>query len=174
MWHITWFQVPACPCSSWASSLLPSGSPSRHTASHPQVSTQAACAAWTNNNSNKEDGGDDVSKHLCGSLGCSRNYPELFLYILNYIIKSLWGRYYFFKFLKMFIDFREREKHRLVASHIHPNEDRTHNLGMCPDRESNLQPFGCTGQSSNQLGHICQGSTIFDPMVQWGTEVQSD
>ena len=38
-----------------------------------------------------------------------------------------------------------REKHQLVASCMHPNHvDRgwNHKLGMCPDRESNPQPFG--------------------------------
>ena len=39
-----------------------------------------------------------------------------------------------------------REKHRLVASCMHPYraqmEEQTHNPGMCPDWESNPQPFG--------------------------------
>ena len=55
----------------------------------------------------------------------------------------------------MFIDFRGageegerersidvREKHRLVSSHMHPTRGRTHKLTMCPDQESNPQPFG--------------------------------
>ena len=52
----------------------------------------------------------------------------------------------------MFIDdFRENkgkentnmsEKHRLIASWTCPSWDRTCNLGMCPDWESNLQYFG--------------------------------
>ena len=36
----------------------------------------------------------------------------------------------------------------------------THNLGMCPDRESNLHPLGyrmVTGQCYNQLSHTIQG-----------------
>ena len=33
-----------------------------------------------------------------------------------------------------------REKHQLVASHKCP--DQTRSLGMCPDWESNPQPFG--------------------------------
>ena len=32
-----------------------------------------------------------------------------------------------------------------------PIQDRTSNLGMCPDWESKPQPFGFTGQCSNQL-----------------------
>ena len=50
----------------------------------------------------------------------------------------------------MFIDERERKrercdvrgKHCLVASHLRPNRDGTHKLGMCPARGSNAQPFG--------------------------------
>ena len=43
---------------------------------------------------------------------------------------------------------REREKHQCERSvdWLPPicalTMDQTHNLGMCPDRESNLQPFG--------------------------------
>ena len=37
---------------------------------------------------------------------------------------------------------REREKHQLVVSCIEPTRDWTHNLGMCPDWESNLQSLG--------------------------------
>ena len=54
----------------------------------------------------------------------------------------------------MFIDFRERvrggvgrERHRLVASHTHPR-DRTCNLGTCPDRGSNPQPFAVQDDAS--------------------------
>ena len=36
--------------------------------------------------------------------------------------------------------------------------DWTHNPGMCPDWESNPQPFGC-GQYSHQLSHPSQGWT---------------
>ena len=41
----------------------------------------------------------------------------------------------------VFTDFIERgkKKHQWVASHT---RDLTHNLGMYPDRESNLPPFG--------------------------------
>ena len=54
----------------------------------------------------------------------------------------------------MFIDFLEREeggerkrnidvreKYPLVTSHMHHSYSTNHNLDMCPDRESNLQPF---------------------------------
>ena len=52
----------------------------------------------------------------------------------------------------IFIAFRERgsegnidvrEKHPWVASGRCQGQDQIHNLGMCPDRESNLQPFDC-------------------------------
>ena len=49
----------------------------------------------------------------------------------------------------MGIDFRERgrktsmrERYQLIASYTRPNWGQTSNLGMCPDRESNPQPFG--------------------------------
>ena len=32
--------------------------------------------------------------------------------------------------------------------------DQTHNLGMCPGQESNLQPFWCAVQCSNQPSHL--------------------
>ena len=43
---------------------------------------------------------------------------------------------------------RKREKHNVREKHptlppVHtPTRDRTHSLGMCPDQESNPQPFG--------------------------------
>ena len=54
-------------------------------------------------------------------------------------------------FLKILFIFRERggegeregEKHQcVVASHAPPTGDQAHNPGMCPDWESNQQPFG--------------------------------
>ena len=35
-----------------------------------------------------------------------------------------------------------REKHRLVAFYVCSNWDQTCSLGVCPDWELNLQPFG--------------------------------
>ena len=38
---------------------------------------------------------------------------------------------------------REEEKYQcVVASHMPPNGDLAHNLGMCPDWELNLWPLG--------------------------------
>ena len=34
------------------------------------------------------------------------------------------------------------EKHQRVSSHTPPARHLAHNPGMCPDWESNLQPFG--------------------------------
>ena len=36
---------------------------------------------------------------------------------------------------------REKRHDRLLPTHA-PTRDRTHNQGMCPDWELNLQPFG--------------------------------
>ena len=56
-------------------------------------------------------------------------------------------------FLKVLFIFRERGregerkggKHQcVVASHVAPTGDLAQNPGMCPDRESNWQPFGTT------------------------------
>ena len=41
-----------------------------------------------------------------------------------------------------------KEKHWMVVSHMSPTRDLAHNPGMCPDRESNQQPFG--SQASTQ------------------------
>ena len=66
-----------------------------------------------------------------------------------------------------FIDFRERgrgkkrerkrnisvrEKHQSIASCINLTGNQTHDLGMCPDRESNPQPFGV--QDNVQPSHL--------------------
>ena len=49
---------------------------------------------------------------------------------------------------------REREKHKcVVASHAFPTGDLACNPGMCPDRESNRQPFGSQARAqSTELG----------------------
>ena len=51
---------------------------------------------------------------------------------------------------------REGEKHQSVASRAPPTGDVAHNLGMCPDRESNLQPFSLQASAQSiepyQLG----------------------
>ena len=53
---------------------------------------------------------------------------------------------------------REQEKHQyVVASHLPPTGDLACNPGMCPDWESNLQPFGlqaCTPSTElHKPGH---------------------
>ena len=63
-------------------------------------------------------------------------------------------------FLKDFIylflergEMRERGKHHCVfASHVPPTGDLARNTGMCPDWESNQQPFGLqAGTQSTEL-----------------------
>ena len=54
-----------------------------------------------------------------------------------------------------------REKHRLVASHVLPDQDQTHNPGMCPDWELNLQHFVLPdGKCSTKLSHTRQGTNL--------------
>ena len=48
-----------------------------------------------------------------------------------------------------------REEHWLVAFQMYPDWDQTHNLGMCPDWESNLWPIG--SQDDAQPSHTSQG-----------------
>ena len=50
---------------------------------------------------------------------------------------------------------KKREKHRSVASCMYPTGDQTYNLGMCPDGESNLRPFGLW-DDTNPLSHNSQ------------------
>ena len=40
-----------------------------------------------------------------------------------------------------------RGKHQSVASHVCPKQDQTRNLGMCPDQESNWQPFSAWNEA---------------------------
>ena len=68
----------------------------------------------------------------------------------KFIDQFLTSNYFLDLFIYLFI-FRERgregkrkgEKHQCgVASHAPPTGDLTHNTDMCPDWESNQQPFG--------------------------------
>ena len=55
---------------------------------------------------------------------------------------------------------REGEKHPcVVASHATPAGDLAHNPGMCPDWESNLQPFG--SQACAQSTELRQPGLIY-------------
>ena len=68
------------------------------------------------------------------------------------LVLSCWV-FFFLDFIYLFLErgkrrekVRERnidvqEKHPLVASCMHPDEGQTQNSGMCPDWESNQQPF---------------------------------
>ena len=70
-------------------------------------------------------------------------YISLFLkkgYIKGYILILTQGYFLLFTLERVEGGIeREREKHQLVESQT---GDQTRNLGMCPDQESNLQPFG--------------------------------
>ena len=56
---------------------------------------------------------------------------------------------------------REGEKHQcVVASHVAPTGDLVCNPGMCPDWESNQQPFGLQ-PALNPLSYTSQGSGLF-------------
>ena len=49
---------------------------------------------------------------------------------------------------------REGEKHQcVVASHTPPTGDLAHNPGMCPDWESNQQPFGLQSGTQSTEPH---------------------
>ena len=49
---------------------------------------------------------------------------------------------------------REGEKHqRVLASHMPPTGDQTHNPGMCPDQESNQQHFGSQASTQSTEPH---------------------
>ena len=79
-----------------------------------------------------------------------------------------------------FIDFRERErvrahtqernidvreKHPFVASYTHPHRQldwgTNRSLGMCPDRESNPQPFGTQDDAPANWGRPARAYTTF-------------
>ena len=42
-----------------------------------------------------------------------------------------------------------------------PTGDHTCNLGMCPDRESNLQRFGISNDTPTNLNHTARAIFIF-------------
>ena len=58
-----------------------------------------------------------------------------------------------------------QEKHQLVAFHTPLTRDLARNPGMCPDHESNLQPFAC-GTVPNPLSYTSQGSSDVALMLE--------
>ena len=49
---------------------------------------------------------------------------------------------------------KEREKHQcVVASHAAPTRDLAYSLGMCPDWELNLRPFGSQAGAQSPEPH---------------------
>ena len=67
------------------------------------------------------------------------------------------GIYLFFKLIYFYIDEngeRMRGKyHSVVASCTPPPRDLAHNPGMCPDWESNQQPFGLQAGAQSTEPH---------------------
>ena len=85
----------------------------------------------------------------------------------------VWRLHFFRKFHYLFLERGEgrdkererninvREKHHLVASHMHPDPgDWTLNPGMCPDQELNWGHFSLCGRMANQLSYISQGRRL--------------
>ena len=81
-----------------------------------------------------------------------------------------------FTYLKnMFIDLWERgrkrekhvcEKHWSVASHAFPNRgNQTGNLGMCPDQESDPQPFGAWDDGPTNWATLARAVCGFKKLI---------
>ena len=76
---------------------------------------------------------------------------------------------FYFIFLRFYLFILERgregEKYQcVVASRMPPTGDLTHNPGMCPDWESNLQPFASQSSTQSTEPH----SSHFQLMVPRG------
>ena len=54
-----------------------------------------------------------------------------------------------------------REKHRSVASHVHPNQGSTPQPRFVPWLEIEPSTFWCMGKRSNQLSYTSQGLLLF-------------
>ena len=66
------------------------------------------------------------------------------------------GFYFFLRFYLFIFRGREREgeKHQcVVASPVSPTGDLAHNLGTCPDWESNQQPFDSQASTQSTEPH---------------------
>ena len=94
---------------------------------------------------------------------------------------SLFFRFYLFIFrFYLFIIFRERgkegkseeEKHGCVKETLigclllHPNQGLTHNPDMCPEQESNWQPFSLQDDAQPTEPH-CSGNVFFFPSSEF-------
>ena len=109
------------------------------------------------------------SMKLCKSLlTCLISYSTFFIHCTNYFL------HFSCIFFKDFIIFRERgregekegESHQCVVASCTPHTgDLAHNPGMCPDRESNRQPFGLQPML-NPLSYTSQGSVACLPFLK--------
>ena len=57
------------------------------------------------------------------------------------------------------------EKHQSVASYIHPNHDQSCNPGMCPDGESNSQPFSLYDDTQPTVPYQPGPVHLFFPLI---------
>ena len=94
----------------------------------------------------------------------SRCYIPLLSVFLSYVGTFFFLRFHLFIFREMGRE-REREKnidvrenHWSVASHMHPDQARTHNPGLYPNWESNWRLF-CFAMGS-QASHTGQGCYV--------------
>ena len=94
-------------------------------------------------------------------------------------VRNMYNQMLFFKdFIHLFLERgkggRKRGKHQcVVASHTPPTGDLACNPGMCPDWESNQQPFG--SQASSQCTEPHQPRTNILLMSKfWGETVDYD
>ena len=104
---------------------------------------------------------------LIGNLCPYSSFWLYHIYLLSFFFKKFilfiftWG--HFFSLLLEREEEREGEKHRcernIIGCLLYTlTKDRTHNLGLSPGRESNLQPSGLR-VITNQMNHIGQGSS---------------
>ena len=52
-----------------------------------------------------------------------------------------------------------RERSIASCTVLRPHQNQTHNLGICPDQEWNLQPFGVWDEAATELPS--QGMVVF-------------
>ena len=87
-----------------------------------------------------------------------RTYTFLFYYFL---ILTRGYVYWLFLFRQRGSGGREREKHTGLFPICTPTSDQTHNLGMCPEREMNPQPFWKAKWCPDQLSPLARAMQIY-------------
>ena len=98
---------------------------------------------------------------------------KFFLCFAKLILNHIYVNVFLF-FLKVLFIFRERgregdregEKHQcVVVSHAPPTGDLSHNLGMCPDWESNWWPFGSQASTQSRATPARATMYIFNTFI---------